>query len=345
MSKKNVLIIYLLVSLLFPLFIREGYCAKIVPLPDLKQAETILVDDNQLYITEEASVYIYSLKDFKLKKVFGRKGEGPGEFRITLYRGLFLLLRKDYLVVDSYGRLSFFTKDGRFKSEFKIYPSAGKYVFLEDALVGVGFKQYDKLHYFTFTLFDFKTKDKKEIYRYIHPWQPRQHYNPLEATRMPTYVAYDKKFYLRGEKGTILVFDHAGKALAPIRFPYHDVKFTAKDKDYYINWYKTDPKYKPIYETDKSRIEFPEYFPVIRDFLIADEKIYVLTFEVKEGKNRVLVLDINGQFLQEAFIRLVEENAFRLFPYTVKGGILYQVPENEDEEIWELHLHPIPAPR
>ena len=243
--------------------------------------------------------------------------------------------------MDSYGRLSFFTRDGQFKAEFKTYPSIGKYVFLGDKLVGLGFKQYDKLNYFTFTLYDYKANKNEEFYRYKHPYQPRRSYNPLETTRMPSYTTYDNKFYLKGEKNTILVFDLSGKPLAPIHFPYHEVKFTAQSRDYYITWYKTDPKFKPIYERDKQWIRFPEYFPVIRDFIIADEKIYVLTYEIKEGKSRILVLNLNGQFLREAFIPLAEENAFRLFPYTVKGGMLYQVLENEDSEVWELHLHPL----
>lgn len=345
MIKKNLLIILLLVFLLLPIFTKKGYCAKVVPLPDLKKAGTILVDDNQLYITEEASVHIYSLKDFKLKKVFGQRGEGPGEFRITLYRGLFLLLRSNYLVVDSYGRISYFTKDGQFKSESKIYPSMGKYTFLGDKLMGLGFKQYDKLNYFTFTIYDFKAKNKKETYRYKHPYQHRQPYNPLETTRMPSYVTYDNKFYLRGEKNTILVFDDNGKPLAPIRFPYKEVKFTEKHKNYYITWYKTDPKFKPIYERDKRWIQFPDYFPVIRNFMISDGKLYVLTYRKKDGKYELLLLTLEGQLQHQIFVPLKDENAFRLFPYTIKNGILYQAAEDEDEEIWKLHIHPVSGPQ
>jgi hypothetical protein len=345
MLKKNLCVIPLLVMLLIPAFAKEESGTKIISLPNLKQADTITVDDNQLYITEKASVYIYSLKDLKLLKIFGREGEGPAEFKTTMYRGLFLLFRKDYLVVDSYGRLSYFTKDGQFKAEFKTYPSIGKYVFLGDKLVGLGFKQYEKINYFTFTLYDYKANSKKEFYHYKHPYQPRHQYNPLETTRMPDYAAYDNKFYLKGEKNTILVFDENGKPLTPIRFNCQEIKFTSRNKDYYVKWYKTDPKFKPIYERDKQWIEFPEYFPVIRGFTISAEKIYVLTYEIKDGKSKLLVLDMNGKLLQETFIRLEEENAFRLFPYTVKGGTLYQVLENEDEETWELHLHPLPGAR
>jgi hypothetical protein len=343
MLKKNLFIVPLLILLLGSVFIGEGFCAKIISLPALKKAETLTVDDNQLYITEQATVYIYSLQDFKLIKTFGRSGEGPAEFKITTYRGLFLLFRKDYLVVDSYGRLSFFTRDGQFKAEFKTYPSIGRYVFLGDRLVGLGFKQYEKANYFTFTLYDTKANTSKEFYRYPHPYQPGHPYNPLETTRMPAYVAHNHKLYLRGKKNTILVFAETGEPLPSLHFPCREVEFTPRHRDYYINWYKTDPKFKPIYERDKRWIQFPAYFPVIRDFSIANEKIYILTYEVREGKNRLLVLNLDGKLLQDVFIPLQEENAFRLFPYTVKDGMLYQVAENEDSEAWELHVHSIPG--
>ena len=57
------------------------FAAKIVPLQELRKPETIAVDCSQIYITESASIYIYSLKDFRLIKKFGQAGEGPdGKF-------------------------------------------------------------------------------------------------------------------------------------------------------------------------------------------------------------------------------------------------------------------------
>ncbi|MGD2088646.1 MAG: hypothetical protein PVH61_20885 [Candidatus Aminicenantes bacterium] len=48
---------------------------EVVPLPDLINPDGIQADRHQLYITERHSIYIYSLKDFKLTKKFGKSGE------------------------------------------------------------------------------------------------------------------------------------------------------------------------------------------------------------------------------------------------------------------------------
>ena len=340
MIKKSIFL-HLLVFFLLPGFTGAGFCAKIVPLPGLNKGETIAIDDNQIYITEGPTVYIYSLKDMKLIKTFGRKGEGPAEFKIHPYRGLRVHVKADYLIVDSYGRLSYFSKDGVFKCETRTVPSMGKYVSLGNGFVGLGFAQQDRINYFTFTLFNPNFKEKKELYRVKHPYQRMKPYNPLEATRMPPYDTYDNKLYVKGKGCTILVFDHTGKPLDPVRFTCERVKLTEERKNYYITWYKTDPKFKSIYQKDKELIRFPEYFPDIRDFIISDGKIYVLTYRTKGGKNELLVLGLNGKRIHQAFVTLKEENAFRLFPYAVKGGVLYQVFENEEDERWELQIQQI----
>lgn len=76
MKTKLVLIEFLLLtSLIFP--------GKVAVLPEVKRpAFDIIVDNNELFLVECATIYIYSLTDFKLKKKFGRRGEGPGEFKV-----------------------------------------------------------------------------------------------------------------------------------------------------------------------------------------------------------------------------------------------------------------------
>ena len=81
---------------------------KIVPLPGHLNPKAVYANGDQIYITEEASIYIYGREDFKLRKKFGREGEGPQEFRGfgSLY------VYPDYLLVNSTGRISFFTRPG-----------------------------------------------------------------------------------------------------------------------------------------------------------------------------------------------------------------------------------------
>jgi hypothetical protein len=42
--------------------------------PDILKPEFIQVDGDELFINEGPSIFIYSLKDFKLKKKFGKQG-------------------------------------------------------------------------------------------------------------------------------------------------------------------------------------------------------------------------------------------------------------------------------
>jgi len=55
--------------------------ARVVPLPEVVRPTSLSVDDTQLYICEHEKISIYSIKDFKLIKKYGEKGEGPQEFK------------------------------------------------------------------------------------------------------------------------------------------------------------------------------------------------------------------------------------------------------------------------
>lgn len=73
MSKILLIAFFLLtsISLLFP---REP-----VVLEEIYSPNKIKVFNNKLYIAQETTLFIYSLKDLSLIKKFGRKCEGPGE--------------------------------------------------------------------------------------------------------------------------------------------------------------------------------------------------------------------------------------------------------------------------
>ena len=53
----------------------------VTPLPDINKPGFVYLDKKQMYVTEDTSIYIYSLNDLKLIKKFGKRGEGPQEFK------------------------------------------------------------------------------------------------------------------------------------------------------------------------------------------------------------------------------------------------------------------------
>jgi hypothetical protein len=133
--KKIFLLILLLLLLLFA---GSVHAQKIVPLPGLGKPDSLTIDDQQLYITGQGTIAVYSLEDFKLKKKFGRQGEGPGEFRILPFDRICLRisLSHDTILVNSVSRLSFFTKKGDFIKQMFSQRPIQYFKPLEDKMVG-----------------------------------------------------------------------------------------------------------------------------------------------------------------------------------------------------------------
>jgi len=54
---------------------------KTVPLPALLNPDLIEVQGDDMFIAQDSVISIFSLKDFSLKNKFGKRGEGPQEFK------------------------------------------------------------------------------------------------------------------------------------------------------------------------------------------------------------------------------------------------------------------------
>ena len=57
----------------FLLFFTFVHAKKIATLEELIKPDIMFIGDDRMYITEGASIYIYSLKDYKLIKKFGKE--------------------------------------------------------------------------------------------------------------------------------------------------------------------------------------------------------------------------------------------------------------------------------
>jgi hypothetical protein len=77
---------------------------------------------------------------------------------------------------------------------------------------------------------------------------------------------------------------------------------------------------------------FPEYYPAIKDFFAADNKIYVKTYKTRNGKEEFVILDLKGTFLKQFFL---PESKSHL--YTISKDVFYYLKEEEDLEEWELN--------
>jgi len=328
------LILIILLFIIFP-FILQG---KVVPLSEIINPESIVVDSNRVFITEEESIYIYSLEDFKLLKKFGKKGQGPGEFLSMPGLNIKLYVQHDYLFINSISKLSIFTKEGEFVREIKTPSLGSEYQPLGEMFVGSSVLREDRVQYFAFDLYDENFKKKEEIFRQKSPFQHiSEEFNPLTQIKsfVKFYSGYNKIF-VNDESGIIHVFAPAGQEIFFIKHEYGKLKVTKNHKEEVYDYYKTHPGTKMIFEALKNKMKFPKYFPVIRDYHVADNRIYVLPYAKNNGKNWLYVFDMSGDLLNEIPVTIKERNILELFPYSIKDDKLYQLVENEGE--WELHI-------
>lgn len=346
MKQLNVLILFLIFFHTFP---GPAKAEKVVPFPQLGKPNSITVDKNHVYITDQGTIAIYSLENFKLERTFGRQGEGPGEFALLPQDkiGLRIALHDDYILVNSPGRVSFFTKQGEFKKQI-ILPDFGQFLKpLGEKFVGYKTLRVDNMLYLTINLYDPQgLQIEKEIFRKEYYGQMGDIPDCLalampmkdESRRGALYQVYNNHLFVEGKNNEIHVFDHSGKKLYTIVPDYEKIKIPESFKQEVLAFF--EKRYPTIYRIAKQKGKFPEYFP-IRNFHVDDNKVYVLTFKNQEGKGEFYILDVKGKFLKKIMIPFEEAEFLQAYPYTISNEKCFQLIENLDTEEWELHINEV----
>ncbi len=328
--------------LLLLIFISCLFADKIAAFTGFLNPETIVMDSEQIYITEGARIFIYSMKDFKLITKFGREGEGPREFKGKPE----IDVQQDTILVNSIARVSFFSKSGRYLKEVNNIVSGQRFKPLGNRFVGYNFfVDKNGKHYSTINIYDSKFVKIKEVYRHESIVQAGKGWKLFARTYLRPLVC-DNKIIVSGEKEFIIyVFDGHGNRLFTINRKYKRVRFTEEHKKRVLHLYKTRPTTAPEYDWWEKNIHFPDYFPAIRSISTADRKIYVRTYKEIENKSEFFVFETNGNLLKHIFLPIAKSSAKNAYPYirdsspyTFKNGNLYQLIENEDTETYELHV-------
>jgi len=315
-----------------------GAETKVIPTPDLMKPEALFFDKTQMYVTEGTSIFIYSLKDLKLIKKFGKRGEGPQEFIVNPQLPLLLHVQTEDIIAQSVGKLSWFTKDGEYKKELKlpnplilgIQPFGKNFVGMHLAL---GEKRWRNLN-----LYDDKISELKNIIKKEDIFQQGKGMVILKA--QPFNPIYDNKLFLAWENDLkIKVLDTGLKELYTIKYDVEKQKMTEKNKKDVIHFFKTSPQTKDFFELLKP-IKFTTHFPAIQNIIVTGNKIYIATFKSKdeEEENEFLIFDIKGKFLKQGFFPLKMSTPILPHPYSIHEGYLYQLVEDVDEEEWAFHV-------
>lgn len=327
------------IGLILMIFLVAGLvrAQKTVPLEGLNKPFSIEVDDKQVYFTDGFEIKIYSLADFKLKKVFGKKGEGPGEFKgfVLAY------VQPDYIFASCPNRVLYFSLEGKFIKQRNNTHVFGRFKPLgADRFVGYKYDREGQTRYEAVWIFDEKFEKKTELYRrkYI---VNKNKVNLIEE-RPSFFYCIDERVYLdgvEGEDGAIFVYGKDGKRINTLKPGIERISFTRAHEKRFREALKNSAESREYYQQVKDRLEFPDYFPPIRMFHVDAGKVYIMTNREKDDKNEFIVIDTSGRELKRLFLPIQPfEDGMIVVNYTVKNGKLYHVVDNEETEQWELKI-------
>lgn len=326
--------------------------AKIASLPDILNPKMIAVDDDTIYITDQESLFVYSLNKFELVRKIGEKGAGPDEYMYTPY---VQILRDSFLLYTTF-KFSLFKKNGhgpsiiekRFPFPIRKFNLAGGNYFIHQWTFDENNRRFSEIIAYDQNFNKINTLYKKE-----------SKIKPLERTIKETrFVApivtfqcwEDRIFLANGHKGFYIeIFDERGQSLKVIKKEYEKIKITESDKKRLIEDFKNRLNLriqnrweyfkKVAGDFDKM---FPGYFPAMQSLSVSDNKLYVKTYN-RKGKNgnwkeEYVILDLKGNIVKKVFLPYAKDDLM-----SFKNDFFYylDMKEYEDDEEWELYYEKI----
>jgi len=211
---------------------------------------------------------------------------------------------------------------------------------LGDRFLGRSHVNYNGFNHAVVNIYDAKLNKLKEVYRVKDPYQgPGKGYKVLDTVFV--FRAYKDKILVPGkDDATIDVFDVELSKLFSIHLDQKRRKIDQKTRERLTHLMKTSPDTKDAYELIRP-LSFPGYFPIIANFFVSDDTIYVMTWKKENGSNEFFTYDMNGKFKKRLLIPIKYETELSAYPTTIKKGKLYQLVENENKEEWEFHVSQI----
>ena len=277
-------------------------------LEDLQKPHQIVVDGNDLYIFDEAdySVHVYTLAPFAPKLTFGRKGDGPHDFKYLP----FLFAQPDSLACTDFTKIVRFSRKGEALraapfSDFKDFD-----VNSEMLLVPMGDRflritgDHGKFKRFV-DLVDSNLQFVRTLYEGPFVWMQ----GSRTDFRTDTVVSGGLAFIADTFKGfSISVFDSKGTLLRTI------------DRNADVEEVR-----------DRARLH---------QFSVSDGRIYATTYKKVDGKTEMIVLDLEGRIVRRLYLPLASirpgRGPLRFDLFTVARGKLYELVQKDGKGPWEL---------
>ena len=261
-------------------------------------------------VDEEGIIYALDTQDTKVKiydgsgnflKLFGQKGQGPGEFDTPV--SLHLSPEDELVVEDAIGRrLVFFTKEGKFIKNLSMAAQLGAVNTLMDGMGGflareMGFE--GNLMFFEMKKYDKEFSPLFSIDKINFPLPLPGSGNKINVMDIMAVYQFDNDgniLYGRNLDYEIKVLSPEGKHIRSIRKEYEPVKVTEED---ITTMLKMIPNVGA--GNIKDMIEFPKNFPPYQYFTLDEQgRLFVKTWEKGKNENEFVfdVFDTEGRYIE-----------------------------------------------
>ena len=335
---------------------------EVIPLPELMHPELISADSNQLIIKDDISICTYSLSDFSLVTKFGKKGQGPGEFRLSPMVYVF----PDEYYISLMTKVWRFSRDGDLIEETKL---PFNYLGLDYPLLPVG-ENYvgfpltrgeDSKSTQIGYIYDSEFQKIKQFYEGIPlripppppPAKPGSK-RPVSAPKQDfevirDYINYEvnknKIFVADTRKGFFVsVFDENGQLLSKIDHEYEELKVPNTFKKAFFDRIRESDHGEDLLR--RYNYLFRNKFPAFVDFQLNNGRIYVTTHNKKDNLYEIVILNLEGDILRRSFslpselyLRALHDNRIATKEYVIDGEQVYSLKYNEDENRYDLLVY------
>jgi hypothetical protein len=346
-------IIIVVMCILFTVSLVQG--EKLGVLGEVLKPDSIEISGDRLYVVEGATFLVYSLEDLKLIDKFGREGEGPGELKTMPFPTNSIVAFPDKLFVDGAGKVIFFSRDGKLLKEIR---KKGNMTFTTRP-VGKNFlavhafaSEKDKKFYLALSLLDPEMNAKKMLYKQEYPESDTE--IPMIIDSLHFEVYKDKIYVEESDKGFFIeVFDSSGSRLYEIKKDFTAPEIANEDKKTLLEDFKNDHMSRMMinsrggWENFKKTMNFiyPRTFPCIQDIIVTGDKIYVLTYDKKGDKEKVVIMDLEGKVIGTSYLPIPQKSSYTARAlgrdnryYAIVNNKFYYVKESETDENWEFHV-------
>ena len=309
---------------------------KVAEFPELMQPVRFTIDGNEMFVVDGRSkIEVYSITDQKLLREISKSGQGPGEFQ----RLPFLKVFPDSIFLGAYNKIMLFSRDGKLIEENRLYP-IGKAFPAGNNYVSFGTVREGDDKFRTVNLLNSDLKLAIELHRHLRI-RRKGGVNPIRDYM--DFETLEDKIYIADSRGdfAIDVFDSSGEKQYTIDKEMEKIRISNEFKTTHIEQLTSRPggngqEWRAA--VDQWGVEYDRYFPDMREFRVAEDKIYVQTYRAEKGKTEFLVIDLNGESTSSVFLPLYEEGSLvDKHVYTFYGGNYHYLKYNDKKEIWELH--------